>query len=58
MMANIDVEYFSRRMREEQDAAARATPVASVIHRELAERYASVVAACETGPGSAEQAQA
>lgn len=43
----MDVEYFSRRMREEQEAAARATPAASAIHKELAEKYAGVVAACE-----------
>jgi len=39
-MGKIDLEYFTRRMREEQDAADRATPVASAIHRELAEKYA------------------
>ncbi len=44
-MAKTDLEYFARRMREEQDAAARATPVASAIHRELAEKYAGVLEA-------------
>ncbi|HEX8214455.1 MAG TPA: hypothetical protein VF582_03170 [Allosphingosinicella sp.] len=44
-MENPDVEYFSRRMREEQEAAARAAPVASQVHEELAKRYAGVVAA-------------
>jgi hypothetical protein len=47
MMEKSDVEYFSRRMREEQEAAERATPVASAIHHELAEKYAGVVAAYE-----------
>lgn len=46
-MKNTDVEYFSRRMREEQEAAERAAPVASQVHRELASRYAGVVAAYE-----------
>ena len=45
----MDVEYFSRRMREEREAAERAAPVASAIHRELADRYASVVAAYRRG---------
>jgi hypothetical protein len=43
-MGNTDVEYFNRRMREEREAAERATPAASAIHRQLADRYASVVA--------------
>lgn len=42
-----DLEYFSRRMREERDAAARSKPPASAVHQELAEKYASVVAAGE-----------
>jgi hypothetical protein len=42
---NPDVEYFSRRMREEQEAAERSAPVASEVHHELAKRYAGVVAA-------------
>ena len=46
-MKNADLEYFSRRMREEQEAAARAAPIASGVHRELASRYAGVVAAFE-----------
>ena len=46
-MQKSDVEYFSRRMREEQEAAARAAPVASQVHRELASRYANVIAAYE-----------
>ena len=45
MVEHPDVEYFSRRMREEQEAAARAAPAASEIHEELAKRYAGVVAA-------------
>ena len=48
-MENPDVEYFSRRMREEQEAAARAGPVASEIHEELAKRYAGVVEAYRGG---------
>jgi len=44
-MENADVEYFSRRMREEQEAAAQAAPIASQVHQELAKRYAGVVAA-------------
>ncbi|HEY0625518.1 MAG TPA: hypothetical protein VGD10_02175 [Allosphingosinicella sp.] len=48
-MGKTDFEYFSRRMREEKDAAARATPIASQIHKELADRYAGVVAAYEKG---------
>jgi len=48
-MENSDLEYFSRRMREEQEAAARAAPVASEIHEELAMRYAGVVAAYQGG---------
>ena len=44
-MQNADLEYFSRRMREEQEAAARAAPIASKVHRELASRYAGMVAA-------------
>lgn len=32
-------------MREEQEAAASASPVASQVHEELAKRYAGVVAA-------------
>jgi hypothetical protein len=51
MMGKIDVEYFNRRMREEQEAAARATPVASAIHRELAKKYADVVASFEKQDG-------
>ena len=47
-MENPDVEYFSRRMREEQEAAAHAAPVASGIHEELAKRYAGVVAAYQS----------
>ena len=46
-MKNADVEYFSRRMREEQEAAERAAPIASEVHRELANRYAGVIAAYE-----------
>lgn len=46
-MQNTEIEYFSRRMREEQEAAERAAPVASQVHRELAGRYAGVVAAYE-----------
>ena len=46
-MTKIDLDYFSRRMREEQDAAQRATPLASAIHKELAARYADMVAAHE-----------
>lgn len=46
-MHNTDIEYFSRRMREEQEAAARAAPLASQVHRELADRYAGVIAAYE-----------
>ncbi|HWH17210.1 MAG TPA: hypothetical protein VNT77_02565 [Allosphingosinicella sp.] len=42
-----DLEYFNRRMREEQEAAARATPAASAIHKELAAKYAGVVASYE-----------
>ena len=49
-MGNIDVEYFTRRMREEREAAARASPVASEIHRQLADRYASVVEAYQKSP--------
>jgi len=45
MMGNMDVEYFSRRMLEEREAAARATPAASAIHNELAEKYAGVIEA-------------
>ena len=52
-MKNADVEYFSRRMREEQEAADRAVPIASQVHRELADRYAGVIAAYEK---SSEQA--
>lgn len=46
-MSNSDVEYFSRRAREEQEAADRAPPPASAVHKELAEKYAGVVAAYE-----------
>ena len=46
-MGKTDIEYFTRRMREEQDAAARAAPVASAVHRELAEKYAGVIQAYE-----------
>lgn len=43
-MGKQDTEYLQRRLREEQEAAARATPVASAIHRELAEKYADMLA--------------
>lgn len=46
-MTKTDVEYFSRRAREEQEAAERAAPAASAVHKELAEKYAGVVAAYE-----------
>jgi hypothetical protein len=49
MVENPEVEYFSRRMREEQEAAAHAAPVASQIHEELAKRYAGVVEAYRGG---------
>lgn len=52
-MKDLDLEYFRRRMREEQEAAARASPVASQVHRELAEKYAGVLAAY--GEGQDEQ---
>jgi hypothetical protein len=46
-MMTSEIEYFSRRMREERDAASRAIPIASAIHNQLAEKYASVIAAYE-----------
>jgi hypothetical protein len=47
MMDKSDAQYYSRRMREEQEAALRAAPVAAAIHQELAEKYAGVIAAYE-----------
>lgn len=49
-MSNTDLEYYSRRMREEQEAAARATPTASAVHKQLAEKYAGVIASFEQKP--------
>lgn len=46
-MGKMDTEYFARRLREEQEAAAKATPQASAVHKELADRYANVLAAYE-----------
>jgi hypothetical protein len=44
-MKDQDLDYFRRRMREEREAAAQAAPPASLVHQELADKYANVVAA-------------
>ena len=44
-MSKMDYEYFSRRMRQEREAAEHASPTASAIHKELADRYAEMAAA-------------
>ncbi len=46
-MTKIDTEYYSRRMREEQEAAQHAAPIAAAIHQELEQKYAGFVAASE-----------
>lgn len=50
-MGKADIEYFSRRMREEREAADRTPPEAAAVHRQLADRYAEVVAAYEKASG-------
>ncbi len=47
MMSKIDTQYYSRRLREEQEAAQHAVPAAAAIHQELAEKYAGVIASYE-----------
>ena len=49
-MGKMDSEYFSRRLREEQEAADHATPIASAVHRELADKYADLLAASQNQP--------
>ena len=44
MMDKSDAQYYSHRLAQEQEAAERASPVAAEIHRQLAERYAGVIA--------------
>ena len=46
-MSKMDLDYFSRRMRQEREAAEHATPAAAAIHKELADRYAQMAAASE-----------
>ncbi len=44
-MHDFDFEYYSRRMKQEQNAAsAAANPAAVAAHRKLAEEYAALIA--------------